>query len=376
MEKMSTSSAWVVFSLGCAWFLIWMAMALWGPWCSKIKPPETPQKFFSGAQYKILYPPPGKPQFDARNPTPAFVLSGAQATQLHAWGLNDCVKTDGTAAQPTGVLDGACFCENAPAVKAIFGGGFAVQPSNTLSTLSLSLVGLMILGFLVFADPPQQNNFMTATYFFALCYAGMTIILGPFSMMLHVGLRNWGGWCDSLSLFIWFGFVACYGGFRFIAACFGTKPDECPTWARWVFLGAWLGLIGLAAGLTTPGKANPSFLEESDNWYLILGGLALLGEFFLWLWNRVGFTSSPATAWKASGADTWWSTLPWDTGGATWFAAGGATFLLALLIWALSFTRKPLCFPDSPIQGHAIFHCLSAVATVFLYKYYRHEGEA
>jgi len=54
---------------------------------------------------------------------------------------------------------------------------------------------------------------------------------------------------------------------------------------------------------------------------------------------------------------------------------GGITFFLALTIWLLSFTRKPLCSPVG-FQGHAVFHTLSAFAAGFLYKYYRHEGEA
>jgi len=376
MERMSTLAAGGWFFLGWVWFLIWLALAIWGPWCDKITPSVTAKKFFSAVQYNILYPPPGKPKFDQGNPNPAFKLSPAQDKQLETWGLNDCVKTDGTAAQETGVLSGACFCENAPAVRAVFDSGFAVQPSNTISTFSLSIVGLIILGFLVFADPPEQKNFMTVTYLFALCYAFMTIILGPFSMMLHLGLRNWGGWFDSLSLFVWFGFVACYGWFRFIAACVSTAPEDGPSWAQWIFLGAWLAVIGVVAGLTTPGQTNPGFFQGSDNWYLILGGLALLGEGFLWLWNVVGFTNSPKTSWAPAGADAWYSNLPWDTGGKTWFLAGGITFLLALTIWVLSFTRKPLCFPTSPVQGHAIFHTLSAFAAAFLYKYYRHEGEA
>jgi hypothetical protein len=395
MEKMSTMAAGGCFFLGWVWFLLWLALAIWGPWCNKIIPPVTPQKFLNVVvsaprqpqvtQYDILYGLKGNPPFDQEHPNPNFALNSAQQTQLTNWGFNDCVKKDGTAGQDTGFLSGSCFCENAPAVKAIFGNGFAVQPSNTFSTFSLSIVGLILLGFLVFADPPEQQNFMTGTYFFGLCYAAMTIILGPFSMMLHMGLRNWGGWCDSCSLYIWFGFVACYGGFRFIVACLNPlrrmnslpeiTPDSCPRWAKLVFLGAWLGVFGLVAGLTVPGTKNPNFLQEADNWYLILGGLALLGEFFLWLWNVVGFTSSPKTSWAPSGADAWYSNLPWDTGGRTWFLVGGITFFLALTIWVLSFTRKPLCSPSSPIQGHAVFHTLSAFAAGFLYKYYRHEGE-
>jgi hypothetical protein len=376
MEKMSTNAASGWFFLGIVWFLLWVAIAMWAPWSSKVTPSQTAKTFFSSAQYEILYPPPGKPKFDPQNPSPKFALTDPQKKQLTKWGFNDCVQTDGTAAQATGLFDGVCFCENAPAVRAVFDKGFAVQPSNTLSTFSLSLVGLTILAFLVFSDPPSESNFMSVTYFFALCYAAMTIILGPFSMMLHLGLRDWGGWFDSLSLFIWFGFVACYSFFRFIVSCTGNTPESCPSWPRYVFLGFWVAFIVVPAGLTTPGG-----VMDATWWYLILGGLALLGELLLWIRNlaigdSTNYVRSPATSWAPAGAAGWWSNLPWDTGGRTWFLAGGLTFALALAIWLLSFTRKPLCAPDSWFQGHAIFHTLSAIAAGFLYKYYRHEGEA
>ena len=371
MEKMSTSAGFGWFFGGVAWFLLWTSLAIWGPWSSKVTPSKTTKQFFTPTQSTILNPPRGVPKFDAQNPNPKFVLSSAQSKQLAAWGFNDCVSNDGTAAQPTGLFDGACFCENAPAVRAVFSGGFAVQPANTLSTLSLSAIGLLILGFLVFTDPPQVTSFMSVTYFFALCYAGMTIILGPFSMMLHLGLRNWGGWFDSLSLFVWFSFVACYAFFRFIVSCLGFGPDECPSWPQYfLFLPAWAACILVPAILTAPGMNG-----TATWWYLGLGGAALVGELLLWIGNFAGFTKSPATSWAPAGETAWWSNLPFDTGGRTWFLAGGITFFLALVIWLLSFTRKPLCFPDSVVQGHAIFHTLSAVAAAFLYKYYRHEGE-
>ena len=365
---MSMGKAWLWFGGGIVWFLVWAALAVWAPWSAKITPSESAQKFFTASQYETLFK--GKPKFDPQNPNPSVKLSPAQESQLTRWGFNDCVKNDGLAAQPTGFFDGACFCENAPAVRAVFEGGFAVQPSNTLSTLALSAVGLLILGFLVFANPPGQTNFMTATYFFPLCYAAMTIILGPFSMMLHLGLHDWGGWFDSMSLFIWFGFVAAYSFFRFIVACFGTPVQECPVWPRFLFLGGWVLAIVIPGVWTAPGNGGDA------TWgYLALGGAALVGELLLWIWNAVGWTKAPATAWRPAGASGWYSNLPWDTGGRTWFLTGGITFFIALTIWLLSFTRKPLCAPDSWFQGHAIFHTLSAFATGFLYKYYRHEGE-
>jgi len=326
MERMNTTNALGWFLGGVMWFLLLTALAIWAPWSSKVTPLETPQKFFPAIQYAILYPKRG-PKFDPQHPNPTFKLSQHQKDQLKSWGLNDCVQTDGTADQATDFLSGACFCENAPAVRAIFEPGFAVQPANTLSTLSLSIVGLLILASLVFSDLPPRANFMTVTYFFALGYAGLTISLGPLSMMLHLGLRDLGGWFDSLSLYLWFGFVACYAFFRFIVACMGNMPDNCPSWPRALFAGAWLACVAIPAVSTFPGVGGDPTL-----WYLILGLSALAGEFLLWIGNLARSHGdqrfAPATSWR-SGADHWWSNLPWDTGGRTWFLAGGITFALS-----------------------------------------------
>lgn len=377
MTKMSTRAAALWLAGGVVWFVVLTLLAFLGPG-AKITPRQTAKQFFTPTQYQILYS--GQPKFDAQNPNPKFALTKNQQAELSNWDLNGCVLTDGTANQdgPTG-----CFCENAPAVKAIFDKGWPVQQWNTWSTTPLSAMGLLILALLVFYDPPERTNFMTVTYFFALCYAFMTVALGPLSMMLHVGLRNWGGWFDSLSLYIWFGFVACYGWFRFILGRMGITPDQCPMVAKALFFVAWVTVISIPALLTLP--TDPAM--SPDLLYVILGIIALTGEFFLYLPRAaLGVLQipvlGPVLRWAQNligppdGTGTKWSSdSPWDTGGKTWFAVGAGTFLTALIIWVLSFTKMPLCFPHS-IQGHAIFHTLSAFAAVFLYKYYRHEGEA
>ena len=374
MDKMKTGFgvSWLIG--GVALFVVLTLLAFLGPG-SKITPKQTAKQFFTPAQYQILYE---QPKVDPQNLPSKFVLSPNQVSELKSWHLNDCVAVDGTANQD---LTG-CFCENAPAVKAVFDKSGPVQPWNTWSTISLSAMGLLILTVLVFFDPPQRTNFMTATYFFAIIYAFMTIALGPLSMMLHVGLRDWGGWYDSMSLYFWFGFVACYGWFRFIVGRLGITPDHCPILAYVLFGVAWAGVIAIPAVLTIP--THP--LMSADILYVIVGLIALSGEFLLYLprgpewlgkipvlglpfrWIRENPPAADCTA------TSWSSDASWDIGGKAWFAIGGGTFGLALTIWVLSFTQKPLCAPHS-IQGHAIFHTLSAFAAGFLYKYYRHEGE-
>lgn len=378
MKTMSTTEAWLWFLGGFVWFVVWASLALWSSWSSKITPPETAQKFFSKEQYNILYK--AKPAFDPNHPNPKFKLEDSknnnQAGKLDTWTLNACVAIDGTAAQPKKFLESGCFCENAPAVKAIFAPGSVIQPWNTWSTVSLGVAGMLILGFLVFSDLPSRINFMSVNYFFALCYAFMTIFLGPASMMLHVGLRKWGGWFDSLSLYVWFGFVAAYGLYRLIVAITGTEPDKCPPWTYTFFVVGWVGFVLLAAIPTNPDSPDPTkWYAESTTWYLILGGLALFGEGVLYLLNGIGWTKAPATSFDPAANSSWYSELlSFETGGRTWFLAGGITFFLALAIWVASFTEGPLCAPQS-LQGHAVFHTLSAFAAAFLYKYYRHEGE-
>lgn len=113
-----------------------------------------------------------------------------------------------------------------------------------------------------------------------------------------------------------------------------------------------------------PGVNGP----KSEVWYGILGAVALVGELLLGIrnwtaWGRL--SKAPAGTWA-------FQIVPWNIGGRWWFVFGGVTFALALIIWAASFTENPLCAPHS-IQGHAIFHTLSALALVCLYKYYRLE---
>jgi len=55
-----------------------------------------------------------------------------------------------------------------------------------------------------------------------------------------------------------------------------------------------------------------------------------------------------------------------------WFYAGFALFATAFLIWGLDIS-KTICNPHSPLQGHAVWHLLGAVAAGFLYLYYASE---
>jgi hypothetical protein len=54
--------------------------------------------------------------------------------------------------------------------------------------------------------------------------------------------------------------------------------------------------------------------------------------------------------------------------------AAGATMALAFGIWIA--TNAGMCDPTSPLQGHAVWHLLGAVAAYLLFRYYASERRA
>ena len=60
---------------------------------------------------------------------------------------------------------------------------------------------------------------------------------------------------------------------------------------------------------------------------------------------------------------------------ARWVAAAVGTIAVAFVIWNLSKTGSVLCRPHSPLQGHAAWHLLCAVAAWCLYRYWSSAGD-
>ena len=60
-----------------------------------------------------------------------------------------------------------------------------------------------------------------------------------------------------------------------------------------------------------------------------------------------------------------------------WLVAGLVSFGIATIIWALSATGRPLCDPNSLLQGHAVWHLLAMAVTPFcIFWYLRGETRA
>jgi hypothetical protein len=302
------------------------------------------KEFFTADQYKRLYT--GK--YDPNNPPPGFQLSGAQAKELTDAGYDGCTGSDGFANQGSGP---GCFCENAPAARAIFDTQHSMlQPRNTWSALiGFSPFGLLIVIILLYqsaGNPSPYDNLMTNNYFYSLFYAYLTIFLGPASMMFHIGMREFGGWFDSFSIHLLFGFTLVYNivrlwmnGGRWLTSTFLGLSAQ-----KWLFL-VFFGISTITIEIICAPGVVPDARMPFD---FIIGGIALV-------FQGIAFgTSKPARS-------SW-----------PWFLGAGIIFLAAVIIWVLSWTQKPLCVPDG-FQGHAVWHFLCGMGAFFLYMYFRRE---
>ena len=322
----------------------------------------TAKDFFTTDQQKVLLPF-NSSKYDPKHPPKNFKLAQDQKDTLTKAGYDDCVTTDGFEDQADAR---SCFCENSPAARAIFDPQLdIVQPWNTWSALfGFTPFGLLILVVLLWqsaGNQPPQSNLMVDNSFYSLFYAYLAIFLGPASAMFHIGLRNYGGWFDSFSIHLIFGFTLVYNivrlwmnGGRWVTATFLGLNAQ-----RWLFLLSFTITTVTVEIICLPGKA-PSMRFWFD---LIIGGLALVIQgivFFGQRQRREGRMEGPAG-----------NVAP---GGGWWFIGAFIVFGVAVFIWIMSWQACPWCVPQG-FQGHAIWHVLSGLGAFFLYLYFRKEGE-
>jgi hypothetical protein len=165
----------------------------------------------------------------------------------------------------------------------------------------------------------------------------VVVLLGPASAAMHATQSAWGGHLDLLSMYLVASFAAAYaltrhrgaGAARF-AATFGLLLVGCE-------------MVG-ALPVEVPLVHVPGNLAFGT-----LLVLALTLELRMVRDSRV----------VADGR---------------YAVAAGATMALAFGIWIA--TNAGLCDPTSPLQGHAVWHLLGAVAAYLLFRYYASERRA
>ncbi len=207
-----------------------------------------------------------------------------------------------------------CFCERSTA-------GLVRQVGNTWSNLGAVAAGLFVA--LVFAHRRRSGAASRELDALGLMAPPALVFQGVGSMFFHGGLTVWGSALDAMSMFAIVGLLVLTQALRLGWLTLATL--------RWSWFALLLG--GLAVGFFVP------TLVAALVFLLFLSILAT--EVLL---SRRGRSPS---------------------GGL--FRVGLAVHVSAVAVWFLSLGEGlPLCVPDSPWQGHALWHLGAAVAVTFM----------
>jgi len=257
-----------------------------------------------------------KPQWCLAAP---IAVSALAAIALWAAGASGWLGEPGVA--------GLNYCEAARA-------GFAAQPANTWSNLAYVAVGILI-GLRAMRDlgsVSAPSNRMTTSPLHGSAYASVVALIGPGSMALHASTTRWGATADVFAMYVWASFALAYAVQRLL----GTTTRR--------FVALWLALSAL---LTLRLLTGVPSLPDNFGFGIVVAAYACLEGYIV--------TSEPTR---------------YDR---RWLAVAALTFVVAFAIWRASHTGGPLCDPHSLLQGHAVWHVLTAASAGALYLFYRSE---
>jgi hypothetical protein len=212
--------------------------------------------------------------------------------------------------RPATCLPDDCFCEGLRE-------GLVRQPANTWSSLAFVLAALWM------AVRIRREGGMRTTLSApnAWLFVASVSMVGLGSAFYHASLTFMGQVLDVSGMYL----VATFILFHRLGPRWGISP-----------LGTVVGFALVNAALMAAQVTTPS-LRRVVFGVLLVGALAL--------------------EWRSSGE------------GRKWLETGAGLMALAFLIWIVDRERL-LCAPDSPLQGHAVWHLLSAAAALCLFRSY------
>lgn len=206
-----------------------------------------------------------------------------------------------------------CWCE------AVRYGSLFRQPLNVFTNAVILLVALYILLI-------SRND---TNRLFSRLYALGCLITGLGSMFFHASLSHIGQWTDMVGMY----FIACF----LILYNFSRLKD----WSNRVFLQIFVATVTIFSGLVY-------VLPEAND---ILFFVVVLSLVFSTVYAQRKLKPEIKTRYLVA------AIVAYYTGSAFWILDQRETF----------------CEPASWFQGHAIWHALSGLATVWVYAYFRSE---
>ncbi len=253
----------------------------------------------------------------------AVVLVGGLAAAMSVTGAA------GWPGDPSGCLvHDDCYCE------AFRDRGAAVQPVNTLTNAGFVLVGLAVLAQVGRArngSRAGRPNRMRDDELYPVLYGSAAIGLGVGSALFHGTMTDWGGWFDLVSMYAYISFLFAY------------NVGALRSWNRKSFAAGYGILVAVLALVQWP-------LEEGLGKF-VFGALIII---------TVG------TEWRIA-------LDPFIARRRPWFWVGLGSYVGANLVWLASRTGAPLCDADSLLQGHGLWHLVTAGSVAAFYAYLRTE---
>lgn len=187
------------------------------------------------------------------------------------------------------------------------------QPINTVSALGFIVVAVAI--------------YRTSASSIATTTAVLLLLLGITTALMHGLAEHWAVKSDECAMFALLGwFTLCY-----LMVLLPSVPTR-----RFV---SWYGLFLGAVLFHAVRSKSTSFLP------FVLFALVSVGTISYSVYHHPGEI--------------------------THFTTSIVLFVLAFIVWGLSFDGGWLCFPKSWFQGHAAWHILTAVAFLYLWKHIR-----
>jgi hypothetical protein len=216
--------------------------------------------------------------------------------------------------RPATCLPDDCFCEG-------LRDSLIRQPANTWSSLAFVAAALWVASRLSRRKRSGEAVLAPAE---AALFLGALVLVGLGSAFYHASLTFVGQVFDVSGMY----FVATF----ILLHRLGPRWNLSPVWSvsGFVLLNAAL----MAAQVTTPGARR-----------IVFGVLLVVALIVEWQGSRAG---------------------------RAWLASGAGLMVLAFAIWIVD-RRRLLCDPGSPVQGHAAWHLLGALAAACLYRSYEAE---
>jgi hypothetical protein len=244
--------------------------------------------------------------------------------------------------RPATCLPDACFCE-------AIGTGFVRQPIDTWSNLAFVLVGLLILED-VWRSSSTRSSLLARRRVYGLVYVFAVILIGLGSWFYHASLTFVGQWFDVMGMYLLGTFMVLYNVARLSVSPWVTPPHASRQGigrprsrmmsGRTFALSYVLFNLALAISLIV--------VPELRRY--LFGGLLVVTIALEVVIRRRTVTQI-------------------RTG---YFIAALSIYGLAQFIWTLDLNHI-ICDPHGLLQGHALWHILTAASAGLLYWYYRSE---